>query len=67
MSLGGNDFKAVCFPPPIPLLMIGCVRVRWRANLLEKGVYDGLGCESGGDGRVVGGVGGVYGVGGGEG
>jgi hypothetical protein len=45
MSLGGNDFKAV-----VPV----------RGLIVEEILYDGVGCESGGNGRVAGGVEGVY-------
>jgi hypothetical protein len=48
MSLGGNDFKAVC---------------SWWCFVIivEESLYDSVGCESGGDGGVVGGVVGVSG------
>ena len=50
MSLGGNDFKAV-------RSLSG-----WRDLMAEKILYNGVGCESGRDGRIIGGVVGISGM-----
>lgn len=51
MSLGGNDFKAV-----------RALFLRGMGIMVEKSLYNGVGCESGRNGRVVRGVIGISGL-----
>lgn len=51
MSLGGNDFKAVRAP-----------FLRGMGIMAEKSLYNGVGCESRRNGRVVRGVTGISGL-----